>query len=288
MSHEGSSRSVTARQWPSHLLLALVTLVTLYPLLIVVRIALSPGNSGFTSSLDPIPEDVSLDNLIAVVSRTAADGSWVFGQQALNSIIIAAVTTVFAIFLATTAAYAFSRFRFPGRRVALLAFLISQMFPGVLMLIPLYQLLEEFGLLNHLVGLIIVYSTTAIPFCVWMLKGYFDTIPRELEEAAIMDGASQFTIFWRIMLPLAMPAVAVTALFAFMTAWNEFILAFTFMSEESAMTLPVMVNNYVGENSVQWGLFAAASLVVSLPVIALFYGLQKHLVGGLTSGAVKG
>lgn len=288
MSHENAPRTVTGRQWPQQLLLFLVTLVTMYPLLIVMRIALSPGNSGFNSSLNPLPDSWSLSNFIAVVETTAADGSWLFGRQAWNSIVIAAATTLVGIFLATTAAYAFSRFKFPGRRVALLAFLVSQMFPGVLMLIPLYALLEEFGLLNHALGLIVVYSTTAIPFCVWMLKGYFDTIPKELEEAAIMDGANQFTIFWRIMLPLAMPAVSVTALFSFMTAWNEFILAFTFMQEESAMTLPVLVNSYVGETVVHWGPFAAASIIVSIPVVVLFYALQKHLVGGLTSGAVKG
>jgi len=281
-------RTVTGKQWPHQLLLIVVTLVTMYPLLIVMRIAFSPGNTGFTSSLNPFPKEFSFDNFATVVETTAADGSWLFGQQAWNSIIIAVATTFVGIFLATTAAYAFSRFRFPGRRVALLAFLVSQMFPGVLMLIPLYQLLKEFGLLSNSLGLILVYSTTAIPFCVWMLKGYFDTIPKELEEAAIMDGASQFTIFWRIMLPLAMPAVAVTALFSFMTAWNEFILAFTFMQDEKSMTLPVLVQSYVGEARVDWGPFAAASILVSLPVVALFYALQKNLVGGLTSGAVKG
>jgi arabinogalactan oligomer/maltooligosaccharide transport system permease protein len=155
-------------------------------------------------------------------------------------------------------------------------------------LAPLFVLLNEMGLINQLLGLILVYSTTAIPFCVWMLKGYFDTIPADLEESALIDGASRFTIFWRIILPLSAPAVAVTALFSFMTAWNEFILASVFMTDASSFTLPVKINQYVGQYGVEWGLFAASSILVSIPVMALFYALQKYLVSGLTAGAVKG
>jgi arabinogalactan oligomer/maltooligosaccharide transport system permease protein len=162
------------------------------------------------------------------------------------------------------------------------------MFPGVVMAIPLYILLDELGLLNSLTGLVLVYSTSSIPFCVWMLKGYFDTIPRDLEEAAIMDGASQWTIFSKVILPLAKPAIVVTALFSFMTAWNEFILAATFLSDESMFTLPVMLQRFVGDYSTQWGYFAAGAILVSVPVMALFFALQKYLVGGLTAGAVKG
>ena len=271
----------------THLFLMAVTVATLYPLMLVLRIALSPGQ-GFDADLSPIPSAVTFDNFAAVINESTPDGEWLFGRQLLNSAIIAMATTVLGIFLATTAGYAFSRFRFPGRRAGLMAFLVSQMFPGVLMMIPLYLILDNLGLLNAPLGLILVYATTAIPFCVWMLKGYFDTIPRDLEESALIDGASRFTIFWKIILPLSMPAVAVTALFSFMTAWNEFVLAFTFMDDPRAFTLPVAVNGYVGEKSIEWGKFAAASVLVSLPVMSLFYALQRHLVGGLTAGAVKG
>ena len=211
-----------------------------------------------------------------------------FWRQLLNSLWISGVTTLVGVTLACTAAYAFSRFRFPGRTVGMAGFLITQMFPGVVMAIPLYILLDELGLLNSLTGLVLVYSTSSLPFCVWMLKGYFDTIPKDLEEAALMDGASQWVIFTQVVMPLAKPAVVVTALFSFMTAWNEFILAATFVSDERMFTLPVVLQSFVGDYTTQWGYFAAGAIVVSLPVMALFFKLQKYLIGGLTAGAVKG
>jgi arabinogalactan oligomer / maltooligosaccharide transport system permease protein len=168
------------------------------------------------------------------------------------------------------------------------ALLVTQMFPATLMMVPLFSLLKSLGLLDSLTGLVLVYATASLPFCVWMLKGYFDTIPRELEEAAIMDGASHAQVFVRVVLPLARPAVAVTALFSFMTAWNEFILAATLLNDASRFTLPVALQRFVGEYKVEWGKFAAGALIVSAPVMALFFALQRHLVGGLTAGGVKG
>ncbi|MBH25761.1 MAG: ABC transporter [Myxococcales bacterium] len=276
-----------ARQAVTHAGLVMFTLMVLYPVFWVIAMAFTP-QQGFSMSLLPLPTNPTFDNFIHVVSTEGSDGSWLFGRQLFNSLVISLSTTIVGIFMACTAAYAFSRFSFPGRRAGLMMFLVSQMFPGTLMLIPLYVILDALGLLNQVLGLILVYSTTSIPFCVWMLKGYFDTIPRDLEESAIIDGASPFTTFWRIILPLARPAIAVTALFSFMTAWNEFILATTFMSTETSYTLPVTLRNYVGEYSTYWGYFAAGAILVSIPVMALFFLLQKNLVGGLTAGAVKG
>ncbi len=271
--------------WLPHVLLVPISVATLYPVLYVVKLAFS-GNDGGSAS--PIPTSISFDAFTAVIGNTDSHGNWLFGQQLLNSLVIAGLTTVLGIILACTAAYGFARFEFPGRRVGLLGFLATQMFPGILTMIPLYVLMQKLNLLDSIAGLTLVYATTSIPFCTWTLKGYFDTLPPELEESAYIDGASRFTIFTKIILPLSAPAIAVTALFSFMSAWNEFVLAYTFLSSEQAFTLPVQIRNYVGDKDVQWSLFAASSLLVSLPVMALFYALEKHLVGGLTAGGVKG
>jgi arabinogalactan oligomer/maltooligosaccharide transport system permease protein len=281
---------------PLHLFLILFTIIALYPILWVVTIAFSGTQSLAISvipsdatladrvrAITPWPAQFSISNFISVITDQP------FGRWLLNSTIVAAMTTVLGVFLACTAGYAFSRFRFPGRRAGLMSFLVSQMFPGTLMLIPLYIILVKWlGLGSTRTGLVLVYATIAIPFCVWMLKGYFDTIPKELEESALIDGASTTTIFFKIILPLAKPAVAVTALFSFMTGWNEFILAATFMDKEVMYTAPVGLRFFVGGFSQQWGYFAAGSIIVSIPVVALFMFLQKYLVSGLTAGAVKG
>ena len=211
-----------------------------------------------------------------------------FLRQALNSVVIAVATAGVGLALSATAAYSLSRWRFPGKERALGAFLVTQMFPGVVMAIPLYILLDTLGLLDAMAGLVLVYSATSVPFSVWMLKGYFDTLPVELEEAARMDGCSQWTVFTRIVLPLARPALAVVGLFSFLTAWNEFILAATFMSDPRSYTLPVVLQRYVTDYGTEWGHFAAGSILVSLPAMALFFALQKHFVEGLTAGGVKG
>ncbi|MBO4441067.1 sugar ABC transporter permease [bacterium] len=270
-----------------HVSLIVICGIVLYPVLWVIKMALSPSQ-GFSLSANPLPTEFYLGNFRDVIFTKDSAGGWLFGRQFLNSVVISAATTLLGITLATTAGYAFSRFEFPGKKLGMKMFLVSQMFPGVVMAIPLYILLDKLGLLNSIAGLVLVYSTTAIPFCVWMLKGYFDTIPKDLEEAALIDGATQWMIFYKIIMPLAKPAIVVTALFSFMTAWNEFILAATFLGNERAFTLPVTLQNYVGSFSTEWGHFAAGAIIVSLPVMILFFILQKNLIGGLTAGGVKG
>jgi arabinogalactan oligomer/maltooligosaccharide transport system permease protein len=276
-----------ARAAAVHVALILATLATLYPILWVIKMALSPSQ-GFSLSPNPFPNTVTLQNFADVIGTRDPSGHWLFGRQLWNSLVVSTAVTIVGVVLACSAGYALSRFRFPGRTISLRAFLLSQMFPGVVTSIPLYVLLDRMGLLNRLSGLILVYATTAIPFCVFMLKGYFDTLPRELEEAVLLDGGTRFDAFWRVALPLARPALAVTALFCFLTAWNEFILAATFMNDPRSFTLPVAMRRYVGDYATEWGHFAAGAILVSLPVMALFFALERHLVGGLTQGGVKG
>ena len=282
--------------WPLHLFILMMVVVTLYPVLFVITIAFSGGQ---TLSIADVPQDPTLwDRLRAILPwpETVSNENFrsLFADQPyarwlLNSVVISLATTAIGVFLASTAAYAFSRFRFPGRRAGLMMFLVSQMFPATLMLIPLYILIVQvLGLESSYIGLVLMYVQTAIPLCVWMMKGYFDTIPKELEESALIDGASQAMIFFRIVLPLAKPAVAVTALFSFMTAWNEFVQAATFMNKEQMYTAPVGLRFFVSGFSEQWGYFAAGSIIAAIPVVVLFLFLQKYLVSGLTAGAVKG
>ncbi len=279
-----------------HLFLIGVSFITLYPVLWVFTIAFSgkqslmisdlpesPETLDFLRAVIPWPQQWSLSNFIDLFTEQPFL-SWLW-----NSFVVSAGTTLIGVFLACTSAYAFSRFRFPGRRSGLMIFLVAQMFPGVLTLVPLYMIIVQWmGLGNSFVGLMIIYTTTALPFCVWMLKGYFDTIPMEIEESALMDGASQTTIFMRIVLPLAKPAIAVTALFSFITGWNEFIIATLIMEEEAMYTAPVGLKFFVGGYSTEWGYFSAGAIIVSIPVVILFAFTHKYLVSGLTAGGVKG
>jgi arabinogalactan oligomer/maltooligosaccharide transport system permease protein len=278
-------RPSALRRAALHAGLVALTAAVLYPVVLVLKKAFEPGKS-FAPSPSPVPEAVSLEHFAHLFALRGPGDELLFLRHTANSAIVAACTTVLGLALSCTAAYALSRFRFRGQRAGLTAFLVVQMFPATLLTLPLYVLLDRLGLLNSLAGLVLVYATTAIPFCTWTLKGYFDALPRDLEEAARIDGATTLQIFWRVMLPLARPGLAVTALFAFMTAWNEFILASTFLTDERSYTLPVLIQSAVGEFSADWGLFAAGSLLTSLPVMALFYVLQRFLVG-MTSGAVK-
>ncbi|MBS2024114.1 MAG: sugar ABC transporter permease [Deltaproteobacteria bacterium] len=270
-----------------HMGLVVLCVIVLYPLLWVVGMALS-SQPGLQQGLWPLPAQPSLVNFTHLLTAQDAAGHFTFWRQLGNSILVATLTTLVGLTFSVTAAYALSRFAFPGRRLGMTALLATQMFPATMMSVPLYAILDKLHLLNSLSGLVLVYATTSVPFCVWMLKGYFDTIPKDLEEAALLDGASQGQIFLKVVLPLTRPALAVTALFSFMTAWNEFVLAATFIDDQLRFTLPVALQRLVGEYKTEWGLFAAGALLVSAPVMAVFFALQKNLVGGLTAGGVKG
>ena len=166
--------------------------------------------------------------------------------------------------------------------------LITQMFPATMLLLPLYVVLINLELLNSYLGIIVIYSATALPFCVWQMKGYYDTIPVALEEAARIDGCTPWQAFRRVIFPLAAPALVITALFSFMTAWNEYVVANVVLQDTDMFTLPLGLKMFQGDMTTQWGLYAAGALLVSIPVVGLFLALSRYLISGLTLGAVKG
>ncbi len=270
-----------------HAALLVAVCFALYPVLWVVSLALSPSGTPSPHPL-PVPDAVSLDNFRAVVGNHDNAGRWLFARQLWSSVVVSVATAVTSVAIATPAAYAMARMPFVGRDAGTRALLATQMFPGVATAVPLYVILNTLHLLDTRAGLVLVYSTTALPFAVFQLRGAFEAIPKDLEEAAMVDGATRAEAFVKVVLPAARPAIAVTCLFAFMSAWNEFILAATFLSREDAFTLPVALQRYVGEYDAAWGKFAAGAIVVSAPVMAIFYAVQRHLVGGLTAGSVKG
>jgi len=280
-----SEQSGRATSWlesvGSHLVVLLGVGFALYPLLWVVSLAFRAG-SGPTRQVLPLPVPFTTEHVSHVVSAPH------FGEQVLNSLVVSGATALLGVLIALPTAYAMSRFQFVGKQSGTRLLLATQMFPMVASAVPLYLLLQHLGLLNTKSGLVLCYATTAVPFAIFQLKGAFDAIPRDLEEAAMVDGATRFGAFWRVVLPAARPAIAVTCLFAFMSAYNEFVLAVTILDKESAFTLPVVLKRYVGEHDADWASFAAGSLIVSLPVMALFYVAQRHLVSGLTAGGVKG
>ena len=271
-----------------HALLVAATLFALYPLLWVVAIALTPGGLGAHSGVFPLPSSPSLANFRLVLGAGSSARAWLFATQTLNSLVVSLATAGAAVAIATPAAYALARFPFVGAQAGMRGLLATQMFPAVASAVPLYLLLDALHLLDSRAGLILVYASTAVPFAIFQLRGAFLSIPVDIEEAAMVDGATRAQAFWHVVLPAARPAIAVTALFAFMSAWNEFILAATLLSRESAFTLPVVLQRYVGEHDAAWGAFAAGAILVSVPVMALFYVAQRQLVAGLTSGGVKG
>ncbi len=266
----------------THVVLIAVVLVTLYPIIQIMGISLRPGDKLYSTSLSLIPEGASLTAYKVILFEKP------FMLWLRNSAIVSISVTLIGVALAATSGYAFSRYRFYGHKPLLVSFLITQMFPATMLLLPLYILLQKLHLLNSLLGLLVVYVTTALPFCVWTMKGYYDSIPRDLEEAALIDGLGPMGAFLRIVLPLSLPALTITALFSFMAAWSEFIVARVVLQNSNLYTLPLGLEGLAGTFQTEWANYAAGSVLVSVPVVVLFLLLNRFLVSGLTLGGVKG
>lgn len=214
-------------------------------------------------------------------------GQYNFLHPMKNSFIVAAITTVLSLLVSTMAAYAFSRFRFAGRRHLMVLFLTNNMFPTVLLLIPLFTIMRKMGLLYTPASLVLSYTTFTIPFSVWLLNGYLNDLPLSMEEAAMIDGANRAQAFMRIVLPVLLPCLLATGVYIFMQSWNEYTFAVLFTNENSR-TIPVSLKMLVGQLGVQWDLITAGGIITVIPVCIMFFFAQKRLVAGLTAGAVKG
>ena len=266
-----------------HLTLMLCCVATIYPLLRVLSVSLRPGDRLLSTSLRIIPPDASFGNYQELLADTD------FLLWVWNSLMITVGTAIVGVALASTSAYAFSRWRFPGRNAGLIFLLTTQMIPAAMLMVPLYMLALRNDLIGSYRGLIITYSVTAVPFSIWILKGYYDTIPRELEEAALIDGAGRMATFWRIILPLSTPSLAIVFLFNFTQAWNEYLFARIILgSTKEIWTWTLGLQTLQQQFRTEWGMFSAGAILVTIPVVILFLYSSKYLISGLTLGSVKG
>ncbi|MGW7053421.1 sugar ABC transporter permease [Streptomyces sp. NPDC054887] len=262
-----------------HATLVVASVIAVFPVLWVLLTSLKPP--AYATSTDFF-KDTTLTNYTNLLNDTP------FLTWFANSLLVAALTTVIGVFVAATTGYAVSRFRFPGKRGLMWTLLITQMFPVAVLIVPIYNIMSSMGLLNQPVGLVITYLTIAVPFCAWMMKGFFDTIPREIDESGQVDGLTPFGTFWRLILPLAKPGIAVTAFYSFVTAWGEVAYASAFMVGDENLTLAGGLQKFVNQYGAQWGPMAAASVLIAIPAALVFLFAQRHLVTGVSAGAVKG
>lgn len=260
-----------------------ICLIALVPIFYALSLSFSSGSSALSSKLTLINGNFTLENYKAVVTEKP------FFRWFYNSAVLSIFTMIVAITFAVTAAYAFSRYRFKGKMGLLKILLLLNAFPQILSMFALFRLLKEWNMLNTRIGLIIIYAGSMCIFSIWNMKGYFDTIPIEIEEASKIDGANDFQMLCKIVMPLALPAVIVTAVMVLIYVWNEYLFSTTFLLSESSYTLAgglyqLQANDY----SRSWPMFSAASILVSLPVLIIFFRIQKYMVSGLTAGGVKG
>ncbi len=264
-----------------HLPMLAIVLFALGPYLWMLLTSLKQESTLFSPTRQFLPAVVTLENYARLFVKTT------FLNNLGHSLIVSIGTMLAGLSVSITAAYAFSRFRFPGRRVLMLQFLLVNMFPIVLLIIPLFIIMKNLGLLDTHLGLILAHSTFSIPFATWMMISYFDAIPRSLDEAALVDGCTPVGAMFRVVIPLTVPGIIATGIYIFITSWNEYLYA-SMLAGQKVRTLTVAIQTLVGEYEIAWGLLTAGGVVGALPVTLLFMLIQKRLVAGMTQGAVKG
>ena len=265
-----------------HAAIVAFAVVCVYPLLRILSVSIRPGDKLFSADLSLVPDGATFAAYVRLLKDT------LFLRWIWNSLLITVTTSFIGVSLASTAAYAFSRFKFGGKKSGLILLLSTQMIPAGMLILPLFLMIMKLGLMNTYLGIIIAYSVSSLPFSIWILKGYYDTIPRSLEEAALVDGTSQLGAFYRIILPLSTPALSIAFLFNFTTAWNEYLVARVVLFSAKQYTWTLGLFELQGQYITQWGMFAAGSMLVTIPVLAVFLYSSKWLISGLTLGSVKG
>ena len=268
--------------WLIFIFLTVFTMGTIYPILNIIGISLRKDNAFQSKSLAFISANSGWDSYLKLLTETQ------FLIWLKNSIVISIAVTILGVALASTSAYALSRYKFKGRQLGMTSLLTTQMFPATMLLLPFFIILSKLGLINSYLGLVIIYSSTALPFCIWQMKGFYDTIPHALEESAYMDGCNHFQAFYKIVLPLSTPALVITALFSFMASWSEYVVAAIILQDPELYTLPLGLKSFQSSLATEWGLYAAGAVAISIPVVILFVSLARFLVSGLTMGSVKG
>jgi multiple sugar transport system permease protein len=278
------SRHTADRLWGglAHLVIVAVIVFSIAPILWTIVTSLKPEQDIVTSELQYIPQNVTFDNYVAIWNRSG------YPRLIGNSAQVTVITLVICMAIGTLAAYGFSRYQFRGRNQLLLVYLVIRMFPVVLMIVPLWIMMRAAGLLNTHFGLAIAYTTFLLPVCIWMMKGFFDAIPADLEDAARIDGCTRLSALFRVVLPLARGGLVATAVFIGIAAWNEYLFALMFTNSQNSQTWPVGLALMVGEFQLPWGALSAGGVISVIPVIILFGIVQQSLVRGLTAGAVKG
>lgn len=266
--------------------LILLLLFTVIPLAWMISTSLKTQLAALQFPPRWLPANPTLDNYRLLLDPSGDIGS-TFIRYLLNSLWVSTATTVVGVLVAVPAAYAFSRFRFPGNSALFYGVLLRNMFPAVIFLIPLFILMRNLHLVNSYLSLIITYLTFGLPLSIWLLKGFYDNIPVQLEQAARIDGASRFQAFIRIVMPLSAPGIVATAIYSFILAWNEYVYALTFITDDRKLTVPVGLQRFFSEYVANWPGLMAAAFIMSVPVVIMFLVLQKYFVRALTEGAVK-
>ena len=281
MTIAGPRPSPLRRALTLHLPMAAIVLFAIGPYLWMLLTSLRVESTLFSPQRTLLPDTLTAANYLRLFTKTT------FTVNLLHSLIVALGTVALGLALSITAAYAFSRYRFAGRRALMLTFLLVNMFPIILLIIPLFVTMRVLGLLDTHLALVLAHSTFSIPFATWMMTSYFDAIPRSLDEAALVDGCTPLGAMFKVVLPLAMPGVIATGIYIFITSWNEYLYA-SILAGQQVRTLTVAVQTLIGEYEIAWGLLTAGGVVGALPVTVLFLLIQKRLIAGMTQGAVKG